>query len=108
MTTNELLTPLHLAAQLGSDFFIEEVIKAAPQLLGRQEKNGRTALFYAVQHDVVDLVDPLLSEAGKADNYGVTALRIALQIDSRELAQRLAAIEGELVNLEEEDISKLV
>ena len=48
LTNNKEQTILIQAAQLGSDFFVEEIAKRYPQLLGKQETGGRTALFYAV------------------------------------------------------------
>lgn len=70
---------------------MEEIAKRFPQLLGKQEVGGRTALFYAVQHDIQELVTPLLPELNIKDDNGMCSLSLAILIGDKQMVELLAS-----------------
>jgi ankyrin repeat protein len=87
------LTALHLAAQHGNMAAVDILLRVGAQIDARDGKNGRTALFYAVERNDSPLVALLLTRGADptVTTYsGCTAVQVAASsLCSSELLQLL-------------------
>jgi len=90
----EGMTALHWAAFRGCPDVMPALLEAAPQLLNRQDKTGRTPLMMAVIAGEVTAVQQLLelgADSGIGDDHGRTAHDWAKQTENSEITDLLSS-----------------
>ena len=89
-------TPLMRAASDGNTARLRSLLDTRNELLGLQNKPGKTALMLAAERGHCECVRALLQEVGATTRSGTTALMLAVRARHQLIIELLAPLEGAL------------